>query len=324
MKAIVYHRYGPPDVLQLQEVDEPVAAADAVLVRVRAAAVNPYDWHFMRGEPYIMRLLVGLRTPKCNGLGVDYSGRVEAIGKDVKQFQPGDEVFGMSDEAFAEYLCVPEAEAVLKPINLTFEQAAAVPLGALTALQGLRDTGQLQPSQKVLIIGASGGVGTMAVQIAKELGAHVTGACSTPNLELVRSLGADQVIDYSQEDFAHSGQKYDLIFQLGGMHSPSHCRRALTPKGRLVLSSGDSDGRWIGPLDRIIKAAVLSPFVSQTLGSLTLNARRSKKDLEYLKNLIEAGKLTPVIDRTHSLSEVPEAIRYVEKGHTRGKVVIAM
>jgi NADPH:quinone reductase-like Zn-dependent oxidoreductase len=307
MKAIVYHRYGPPDVLQLQEVDKPVVRDDAVLVRVRAAAVNPYDWHFMRGEPYFMRLFVGLRTPKRNGLGVDYAGQVEAVGQDVTQFQPGDEVFGMCDGAFAEYLCVPEIEAALKPTNLTFEQAAAVPLAGLTALQGLRDTGQLQPTQRALIIGSSGGVGTFAVQIAKALGAHVTGVCSTQNLELVRALGADQIIDYTQEDFAQSGQKYELIFQLAGMHSPSHCRRALKPQGRLVLSSGDSDGRWIGPVDRIIKAAVLSPFVSQTLGSL--GTKRSQKDLEHLKDLIEAGKLTPVIDQTRSLSEVPEAIR---------------
>ena len=322
MKAIVYDRYGPPDVLQLQEIDKPVVRDDAVLVRVRAAAVNPYDWHFMRGEPYFMRLIAGLRTPKHIRLGVDYSGQVEAVGKDVTQFQPGDEVYGMCDGAFAEYLSVPESAAALKPTNLTFQQAAAVPLAALTALQGLRDSGQLHPTQRVLIIGASGGVGTFTVQIAKEMGAHVTGVCSTQNLEMVRSLGADQVIDYKQEDFAQSGQKYDLIFQLGGMNSPSHCRRALASKGKLVLSSGDSDGRWIGPIDRIIKAAVLSPFVSQTL--VSLDTKRSKPDLEHLKELIEAGKLTPVIDRTHSLSEVPEAVRYVEMGHARGKVVITM
>ena len=322
MKAIVYQRYGPPDVLQLQEVDKPVVRDDAVLVRVRAAAVNPYDWHFMKGEPYFMRLIAGLRTPKRIRLGVDYSGQVEAAGKDVTQFQPGDEVYGMCDGAFAEYLSVPESAAALKPTNLTFQQAAAVPLAALTALQGLRDSGQLQPTQRVLIIGASGGVGTFAVQIAKEMGAHVTGVCSTQNLEMVRSLGADQVIDYTQEDFAQSGQKYDLIFQLGGKHSPSHCRRALTSKGKLVLSSGDSDGRWIGPIDRVIKAAVLSPFVSQTL--VSLDTKRSKPDLEHLQELIEAGKLTPVIDRTHSLNEVPEAIRYVEMGHARGKVIITI
>jgi NADPH:quinone reductase-like Zn-dependent oxidoreductase len=322
MKAIVYHQYGSADVLKLEEVEKPTPGDDEVLIKVLAASVNPYDWHFMRGEPYFMRLFVGLRAPKRNGLGVDYSGQVEAVGKEVTQFQPGDEVFGMCDGAFAEYLCVPEIEAALKPTNLTFEQAAAVPLAALTALQGLRDPGQLQPMHRVLIIGSSGGVGTFAVQIAKALGAHVTGVCSTQNREMVCSLGADQVIDYTQEDFAQSGQKYDLIFQLAGMHSPSHCRRALTPKGRLVLSSGDSDGRWIGPIDRIIKAAVLSPFVGQKLGSL--DTKRSKKDLEHLKDLIEAGKLTPVINQTHSLSEVPEAIRYVEKGHARGKVVITV
>ena len=322
MKAIVYEKYGPPDVLELKEVEKPKPKDNEVLVKVQSASVNPYDWHFMRGEPYFMRLIVGLRRPKRNGLGVDYAGQVEAVGKDVTQFQPGDELFGLCDGAFAEYLCVPEIEAALKPTNLTFEQAAAVPLAALTALQGLRDAGQLQPGQRVLIIGASGGVGTFAVQLAKALGAHVTGVCSTQNLELVRSLGADQVIDYTQEEFAQSGQTYDLIFQLGGKHSPSHCRRALTPQGRLVLSSGDSDGRWIGPVDRIIKAAVLSPFVSQTLGSL--DTKRSKKDLEHLKDLIEAGQLRPVIDQTHSLNEVPEAIGYVEKGHTRGKVVITL
>lgn len=322
MKAIVYHQYGSPDVLQLQDMDKPVVRNDAVLVRIRAAAANPYDWHFMRGEPYFMRLFIGLRTPKANGLGVDFAGQVEAVGKDVTQFHPGDEVFGVCNGAFAEYLCTPENELALKPTNLTFEQAAAVPLAAVTALQGLRDTGQLQPEQKVLIIGASGGVGTFAVQIAKVFGAHVTGVCSTRNLELVRSLGADHVIDYTQEDFTQSGQKYDLIFQLAGTRSPSHCRRALTSKGRLVLSSGDSDGRWIGPIDRLIKAAALSPFVSQTLSSL--NTKRSKKDLPYLTELIEAGKVTPVIDRTHSLGEVPEALRYLEQGHARGKVVITV
>jgi NADPH:quinone reductase-like Zn-dependent oxidoreductase len=322
MKAIVYHQYGSPDVLQLQEIDKPAVRNDGVLVRIRAAAANPYDWHFMRGEPYFMRLFIGLRTPKAHGLGVDFAGQVEAVGKNVTQFHPGDEVFGMCKGAFAEYLCTPENQLALKPTNLTFEQTAAVPLAALTALQGLRDTGQLQPEQKVLIIGASGGVGTFAVQIAKEFGAHVTGVCSTRNLELVRSLGANHVIDYTQEDFTQSGQQYDVIFQLAGTHSPSHCRRALTHKGRLVLSSGDSDGRWIGPVDRLIKAAVLSPFVSQKLGML--NTKRSRKDLQYLTELIEAGKVTTVIDRTHSLGEVPKALRYLEQGHARGKVVITV
>lgn len=320
MKAIVYTQYGSPDVLQLRDVAKPTPQDDEVLVKVRAASVNPYDWHFMRGEPYFMRLVSGLRQPKRSGLGADFAGQVEAVGPAVTQFQPGDELFGMGNGAFAEYLCVRQTEAALKPANLTFEEAAAVPLAGLTALQGLRDPGQLQPGQKVLIIGASGGVGTFAVQIAKEMGAHVTGVCSTPNLALVRSLGADQVIDYTQEDFAGSGQKYDLIFQLGGMASPAHCRQALTPQGILVLSSGDSNGRWLGPLDRIFKAVILSPFVSQTLTSL--NARRSQEDLGRLRELIEAGKLTTVIDHEYSLGALPEAIGYVEKGHTRGKVVI--
>jgi NADPH:quinone reductase-like Zn-dependent oxidoreductase len=322
MRAIVYYRYGSPEVLQHQEVDDPVVRDDAVLVRVRAAAANPYDWHFIRGEPYFMRLISGLQTPKRNDLGVDFSGLVEAVGRDVTQFQPGNEVFGMCHGAFAEYLCAPESEVALKPTTLTFEQAAAVPLAGLTALQGLRDAGQLQPAQRVLIIGASGGVGTFAVQIAKSMGAHVTGVCSTRNLELVRALGADRVIDYTQEDFTRSGEKYDLIFQLAGMLSPSRCRRALAPKGRLILSSGDSDGRWIGPVDRILKAVALSPFVSQTLSPLF--TKPSKKDLEHLTILVEAGKLAPVIDRTYSLSEVPEAIRRLEQGHARGKIVITV
>jgi NADPH:quinone reductase-like Zn-dependent oxidoreductase len=323
MKAIVYHEYGSPDVLELREIDKPVVEDDEVLVRVRAASANPADWHFMRGQPYIMRPQSGLRKPRNSVLGRDISGQVEAVGKDVTRFRPGDEVFGDVETAgFAEYRCVTEGFLGPKPANLTFEQAAAVPLAALTALQGLRDAGQVQPEQKVLIIGASGGVGTFAVQIAKWLGADVTGVCSTRNVEMVRSLGADHVIDYTQEDFTQSGQKYDLIFQLAGTRSPSDCRRALTPKGTLVLSSGESDGRWIGPVDRIIKAVALSPFVSQKLGSFL--AKPNEEDLQFLKELIEAGKVKPVIDRRYPLSEAPEAIRYLEEGHARGKVVITV
>jgi len=323
MKAIVYHEYGSPDVLELQEINTPVVKDDEVLVRVRASSANPADWHFMRGMPYVMRPQSGLRKPKNSLLGHDIAGQVEAVGKDVTGFRPGDEVFAtVGAGGFAEYTSVSEGFLVLKPANLTFEQAAAVPLAALTALQGLRDAGQIQPEQKVLIIGASGGVGTFAVQIAKSFGADVTGVCSTRNVEMVRSLGADRVIDYTQEDFTQSGQKYDLIFQLAGTTSPSDCRRALTSKGTLVLSSGDSDGRWIGPVDRLIKAVVLSPFVSQKLGSFL--AKPNKDDLQFLKELIEAGKLTPVIDRTYSLSEVAEAMRYLEEGHARGKVVITV
>jgi len=323
MKAIVQEEYGPPDVLELREIDKPVVEDDQVLVRVHASSANPADWHFMRGVPYIMRPQSGLGKPKNSVLGRDIAGRVEAVGKDVTRFRPGDEVFAnVETGGFAEYACVSEGLLAPKPPNLTFEQAAAVPLAALTALQGLRDAGRVQPGQKVLIIGASGGVGTFAVQIAKSFGADVTGVCSTRNLEMVRSLGADHVIDYTQDDFTQNGRKYDLIFQLAGTRSPSECRRALTSQGTLVLSSGESDGRWLGPVDRIIKAVVLSPFVSQKLG--TFLAKPNKEDLQFLKELIEAGKVTPVIDRTYSLSEVPEAIRYLEEGHARGKVVITV
>ncbi|HEU4396587.1 MAG TPA: NAD(P)-dependent alcohol dehydrogenase [Actinomycetota bacterium] len=323
MKAITYHSYGSPDVLEFQDVDEPVVNDDEVLVRVRAASANPRDWHFMRGLPYIVRPQFGLRRPKSSGLGSDVAGQVEAVGKNVTRFRPDDEVFAdVVTGGFAEYACVPEAVVGLKPANLTFEQAAAVPLAALTALQGLRDHGRVQPGQKVLIIGAAGGVGTFAVQIAKSFGADVTGVCSTRNVDLVRSIGADHVIDYTQEDFTQSGQKYDLILQLAGTRSPSDCRRALTSKGTLLLSSGESSGRWIGPIGRIIKAVVLSPFVSQRLAPF--EAKRSREDLQAVKELIEAGKVSPVIDRTYPLSEVPEAIRYLEEGHARGKIVITV
>ena len=323
MKAVVYYEYGPPDdVLQFKDVEKPSVRADGVLVRVHGSAANPYDWHFIRGKPYFMRLMFGFRAPKRNALGVDFSGVVEAVGPEATAFVPGDEVYGMCDGAFAEYLCASDSEIALKPKSLGFDLAAAIPLAGLTALQGLRDGGQLRSGQRVLIIGASGGVGTFAVQIGKHLGAHVTGVCSTRNLDLVTSLGADEVIDYTQHDFADGSAKYDVIFQLGGMHSPSHCRRALTPRGRLVLSSGDSDGVWIGPMDRILKAAMLSPFVSQRL--VALQAKRSKADLETLAALVDAGKVMPVIDRTYPLEEVPEAVRYVEQGHARGKVLVGI
>jgi NADPH:quinone reductase-like Zn-dependent oxidoreductase len=322
MKAIAYHRYGPPEVLGLEEVDEPVVQDDDVLVRVRAASVNPRDWHFLRGLPYVVRP-VGLRRPKSGVLGSDIAGQVEAVGKAVTRFRPGDEVFAfVLSGAFAEHAAVPEAVLGPKPATLTFEQAATVPLAALTALQGLRDHGRVRPGQKVLILGASGGVGAFAVQLAKSFGAEVTGVSSTRNLELVRSLGADHVIDYTREDFTRSGQTYDLIFQLAGTRSPSDLRRALTPKGTLVLSSGESDGRWIGPLGRVIKAAVLSPFLRQRL--VTFEAKQSKDDLRVLKELVESGKLVPVIDRTYPLIETSEAIRYLETGHARGKVVITV
>jgi NADPH:quinone reductase-like Zn-dependent oxidoreductase len=326
MKAVVSTKYGPPDVLEWTEVGKPVPEDDEVLLKVHAASVNPADWHLLRGEPYIARLQLGLRKPKERVLGCDVAGQVEAVGENVTLFRPGDEVFGCpfmhGFGAFAEYVCVPEDLLAPKPANLSFGQAAAVPLAASTALQGLRDHGRIAPGQKVLIVGASGGVGTFAVQIAKSFGTEVSGVCSTRNVETVRSLGADHVIDYTKEDFARSGRRYDLIFQLAGTRSPSECRRALVPKGSLVQISGDSDGHWIGPVDRIIKALVLSPFVSQKMASFTV--KPNKEDLRFLKQLIKAGKLTPVIDKSYALAEVPEAIRYLENGHARGKVVITV
>jgi len=327
MKAIVYHKYGSADVLQLQEIDKPVVNDDDVLVRVSAASVNPYDWHFMTGRPYIARMLFGLLKPKVNGLGADLAGQVEAVGRNVTQFRPGDEVFGEVDAevpfgAFAEYVCVPEDSVVLKPANLTFEQAAAVPMAALTALQGLRDAGRIQPGQKVLINGASGGVGPFAVQIAKSFGAEVTGVCSSRNVDMVRSIGADHVIDYTREDFTRGGQRYDLMLDNVGNRSLSECRRVLNPKGVYVASFGHPEKRWLGPFARLISMFVLSPFVSQKM--VSLSAKRTKEVLLDLKELIEAGKLTPVIDRTYPLSEVAEAIQYLAEGHARGKVVITV
>jgi NADPH:quinone reductase-like Zn-dependent oxidoreductase len=323
LKAITYHRYGPPEVLELQDVDEPAVGDHDVLVRVRAASANPRDWHFMRGEPYFMRLQAGLRTPKNSLLGSDVAGQVEAVGRNVTRFRPGDEVVAdVVQGGFAEYACVPEDLAVLKPANLTFEQAAAVPLAALTALQGLRDVGKVQPGQKVLVIGAAGGVGTFAVQIAKWLGAEVTGVCSTNKVDMVRSIGADHVVDYTREDFTKGGGRYDVVFQLAGTRSPSDCRRALAPKGTLVLSSGESNGRWIGPVSRILAGIALSPFVSQRLAPFV--AKRSGEDLQLVMELIESGEVSPVLDRRYALSEVPDAIRHLEAGHARGKVVVTV
>jgi NADPH:quinone reductase-like Zn-dependent oxidoreductase len=319
MKAIVQHNYGAPEaVLELQDIDQPVVGDDEVLVRARAASVNPADWHLMRGSPYFVRLAgYGLRRPKNPVPGSDVAGVVDAVGKNVTRLRPGDEVFGWCRGAYAEYACAAEDHFVPKPANITFEQAAAVPLAATTALQGLRDKGQLRKGQAVLVIGASGGVGTFAVQIAKALGTEVTGVCSTRNVEMVRSIGADHVIDYTREDFIRGEQRYDLIFQLAGTRPPSECRRALTRRGTLVLSSGD--GRLSG-IGRIVTAMVSSPFVSQRL--VTWVATLNNADLLALGGLIEAGKVTPVIDRTYALSETPAAIRYLEEGHTRGKVII--
>ena len=323
MKAIVQDQFGSPDVLQLRDIDTPAVGNNEVLVRIRAASANPWDWHFMRALPYIARPQAGWRKPKNPILGSDMAGEVEATGQGVTRFKPGDEVFGfVGAGAFAEYVSVSEDVVELKPTNLGFQLAAAVPLPAMTALQGLRDVGHIQAGQKVLIVGASGGVGTFAVQLAKWFGADVTGVCSTRSLDLVRSIGADQVIDYTQEDFTRGGEKFDLIFQLAGTTSASACRRALAPKGTLVLSSGDSPGRIIGPMARVIRALLLSPFVGQTLRPLTF--KRSSEDLQFLRKLIEAGNVTPVIDRMFPLSESADAIRHLETGHPRGKVVIAV
>jgi NADPH:quinone reductase-like Zn-dependent oxidoreductase len=321
MKAIVYCDYGSPDVLRLENIEKPAPADDQILVRVRAASVNPLDWHYIRGTPYVMRMEAGLRKPKVIRLGVDFAGTVEAVGRSVKQFRPGDDVFGARTGAFAEYVSVREDRAVLKPANLTFEQAASVPVAAVTALQGLRDKGRVQPGQKVLINGASGGVGTFAVQIAKSFGAEVTGVCSTRNVAMVRSIGADHVIDYTKEDFTEGAQRYDLILDNVGNRSLLENRRVLKPKGKYIMVGGPS-GRWIDPLPRALDAFLLSRFVSQDMTMFL--AELNKEDLTILRDLMQAGKVTPVIDRRYPLSEVPEAIRYLEAGHARGKVVVTV
>jgi NADPH:quinone reductase-like Zn-dependent oxidoreductase len=322
MKAIVYCDYGPPDVLRVETIAKPTCTDDQILIRVRAAAINPYEWHFMRGTPYIGRLMgMGLRKPKVTRLGVDVAGQVEAVGRNVTRFKPGDEVFGAAPGALAEYACASERRLAMKPDNVTFEQAASVSIAATTALQALRDKGKLRPGQDVLINGASGGVGTFAVQIAKTLGARVTGVCSTRNVELVRSIGADQVVDYTKEDFTRSERRYDLIVDTVGNRSLSECRRVLTPKGRYVMVGG-KNGRWIAPLDRALSAKVFSWFVSQHMSMIM--AHQDKDDLGILRDLMQAGKVTPVIDRTYTLSQVPEAMRHLEGGHARGKVVITI
>jgi NADPH:quinone reductase-like Zn-dependent oxidoreductase len=329
MKAAIYTRYGPPDVVQIKDVEKPVPKDDEVLIKIRAASVNPYDWHFMRGKPYPLRIAAGLRKPKVTRLGVDAAGQVEAVGKNVKQFKPGEEVFGPCRGAFAEYACASETKLALKPANVTFEQAASTPIAGLTALQGLRrgglsDKGQLQPRQKVLINGAAGGVGTFAVQIARSFAAEVTGVCSTRNVAMVRSIGADYVIDYTQEDFTKREQRYDLILDCIANHSLSAFRRVLSPRGHYIMvGAADAGGRWIiGLLARLVKALVLSWFVGQKL--VMVGAKISKEDLTALGDLMKTGRVTPVIDRRYSLGELPEALRYLEAGHARGKVVITL
>jgi NADPH:quinone reductase-like Zn-dependent oxidoreductase len=323
MKAIVRDTYGSPDVLELRDIDKPEIGDDEVLVRVHAAGVDRGVWHVMTGLPYPIRLAgYGLRVPKNPIIGSDVAGVVEVLGKNVSRFQPGDEVFGIGKGSYAEYVCAREDKLAHKPANLTSEQAAVVAISGLTALQGLRDHGRLEPEQKVLVIGASGGVGTFAVQLAKAFGAHVTGVCSTTKVDMVRSIGADHVIDYTREDFAEGDQRYDLILDIGGNSSLSRLRRALAPKGVLVITGGEGGGRWLGGTDRQLRALMLSPFVDQKLG--TFVSKENHEDMIVLKELIEAGKVAPVINRTYPLSEVPEAIRYLEEGHAQGKVVITV
>jgi NADPH:quinone reductase-like Zn-dependent oxidoreductase len=323
MKAMVRDAYGSPDVLELRDIDLPECADEEVLVRVRAAGVGRDVWHVITGLPYPIRLAgYGLRAPKNPVIGSDVAGVVEAVDKNVTRFRPGDEVFGIGKGAYAEYVCALEAKLAPKPENLTFEQAAVVAIMGSTALQALRDHGKVRSGQEVLIIGASGGVGTYAVQIAKAFGAVVTGVCSTKKVELVRSIGADRVIDYTREDFAEGDQRYDLILDIGGNSSLSRLRRALASRGTLLIVGGEGGGRWLGGTDRQIRALMLSPFVSQKLG--TFVNKENHEDLLVLKELIESGKITPLIDKTYPLSEVPEAIRYLEEGHARGKVVISV
>ena len=324
MKAIVAHEYGPPEnVLELGEVARPVIDDDQVLVQVKAISVHPGDWHLIEGTPYLVRIMgFGLRRPKNEVPGTEIAGQVEAIGKNVTRFQTGDEVYGEVSKAYAEYVAAPEDLLALKPANLTLEQAAAVPVSAFTALQGVRDKGEVKPGQKVLVIGASGGVGTYAVQIAKSYGAEVTGVCSTRNVEMVRSIGADHVIDYTKEDILESGQRYDVILDIAGSRPLSILRRALTPKGTLVIIGGEGGGNWFGAVSRTLKALLLSPFVGQRLRAYVASA--NKEDLETLTGLIESGEVTPVIDRTMEFAQIPEALSYLQEGHAQGKVVISV
>ncbi len=323
MKAIVQDTYGSTDVLEFRDIDKPEIAADEVLIRVQAAGVDRGVVHLMTGLPYPVRLAgSGLRAPKAQVRGREVAGVVAAVGADVTRFQPGDEVFGIGEGAFAEYARASEGKLAPRPANLTAEQAAAVAVSALTALQGLRDHGHVQPGQRVLIIGASGGVGTFAVQLAKAFGAVVTAVCSTAKAELVRSLGADQVIDYSRADFADGGHRYDVILDIGGHASLGRLRRTLAPNGTLVIAGGETGGRWLDGTDRQLRALVLSRFASQKL--TTFICKENREDLIVLKELIEAGQVVPVIDRTYPLTEAPQAIRYLEQGQARGKVVITV
>jgi NADPH:quinone reductase-like Zn-dependent oxidoreductase len=323
MKAAIYTRYGPPDVLRITEVAVPVPKDTEVLIKIRAASVNPLDWHFLRGAPRLGRIVFGLSKPKDPRLGVDVAGQVEAVGKGVTRLRPGDAVFGMCKGAFAEYTCASEPGLVAMPDRISFEQAAGVPIAALTALQGLRDHGRLQAGERVLVNGAAGGVGTFAVQIAKAFGADVTGVCSTRNVDLVRSIGADHVIDYTREDFARTGQHFNLLFDCVGNRALSACRRVLTPKGIYVgIGGGGPETSSLRLVSDAVTLRLLSWFVSQELRGFV--ARRRHEDLAALQALVTSGAVTPVIDRCFPLSDISEAIRYVEAGHARGKVIITV
>jgi NADPH:quinone reductase-like Zn-dependent oxidoreductase len=325
MKAIVQDRYGGPEVLEFREIDQPVPTDNQVVVQVQAAGVHRGDWHIMTGLPYMIRLAVptlGLRKPKVPVLGMDVAGRVGAVGKDVTRFQPGEEVFGWTDGSFAEYAVAPEDHLAAKPAALSFEEAAVVPISGFAALQAVRDVGEVQAGQKVLVLGAAGAVGWFAVQVAKAFGAHVTGVASTSQLELVGSIGADEVIDYTRTDVTDGTRQWEVIVDTGGRRTLAQLRRALTPKGTLVIVGGEGGGRWMGGFLRNLRAPLVSRFIGQRLRMLA--SKPNQKDLQVLRELIEAGKLRPLIGRTYPLGEVPEAMRALEAGKTRGKIVITV
>ena len=323
MKAILYDHYGSPDVLHYEELEKPLPADDQILIQVRASSVNPYDWHFIRGTPSFIRLFIGMRAPKSRRLGADVAGLVEAVGRNVTSFKVGDSVFGTAVGSFAEYVCAPESTLALKPENLTWEQAASAPIAGITALQGLRDTGRILKGQHVLINGAAGGVGTFAVQIAKSFGAHITAVCSTRNIELVRSIGADDAIDYTRENFIHGTQRYDVFFDLVGNNPLPACLRVLQPKGIYIgCGGGGPDRRSMEPLGSMLHSLLLRPFTTRKLPGFL--AKVNTADLNVLADLMRSGKVTPVLDSTYALKETAEAIRYIEHCHARGKVTITV
>jgi NADPH:quinone reductase-like Zn-dependent oxidoreductase len=321
MKAFVYERYGGPGVLELKDLPEPDVTDDGVLVRIRATSVNPVDWHTMTGTPYLIRMQAGLRRPKNERLGVDFAGTVEAVGKDVTHLQTGDDVFGARNGAFAEFVSVKEA-VVAKPPNVSFEDAAAIPVAGITALQGLRDKGHLQAGQHVLVNGASGGVGTYAVQIAKAFGADVTAVCSTRNVEQTRAIGADRVIDYTREDFTRSGERYDIMFDVAGNRSWSECKRVLKDDAKLVIAGGSKKNRLIGPMGKVVRMRLASVPGNRDVAMFL--AKTNREDMATLQELLASGKVKSMIDRTYSLNELPDALGYLGEGHARGKIVVTV